>query len=102
MTDFPYDPAQEKEHLSAALSAVYKHLGTAGMAQAYEDLVQAVTRAEQALSVLTPRSDTEGMAFRVHVRGLGYMHQVARDELVRVPRFGLTLWHAPISSSSVR
>jgi hypothetical protein len=86
VTDLPYDPAQEKERLSAALSAVYKHWGTAQMAQAYLTLVQAIARAEHALAVVVPMQETQGRAFTVQVLGLDGMIQYAREELVRLER----------------
>jgi hypothetical protein len=54
MADLPYDLAQEKDRLSAAIGTVHKHWGTPEMGYAYEDLVQAVTHAERALAVLDP------------------------------------------------
>src|SRR5438105_3427527 len=91
MANLPYDPAHEKELLSAAIGAVHKHWGTRHMAKAYEDLIQAVARAEQARAVLDPLQDTRGHAFKVHVLGLGCMLLYARGELVRVERFALAL-----------
>lgn len=84
MDELPYKPAQEKEHLFAAIGAVYKHWGTAEMAHAYENLLHAVVRVEQALSVLTPGHDSESLTLRVHVLSLGCMSQYARDEIARV------------------
>ena len=86
MAELPYDPAQEKDCLSAAIGAVDKHWGTAQGAQAYKALVQAVTHAEQALAVLAPLQDTRGHAFKVHVLGLDFMLQYAREEKARVER----------------
>ena len=85
VTDLPYDPAQEKERLSAALSAVYKHWGTAQMAQAYLTLVQAIARAELALAVV-PVQETQERTFTVQVLGLDGMIQYAREELARIER----------------
>ncbi|HEV8715621.1 MAG TPA: hypothetical protein VGX03_22685 [Candidatus Binatia bacterium] len=91
MAKLPYDPAQEKDRLSAATSAVHQHWGTAEMAYAYEDLLQAVAHAEQARAVLDPLQDTRGHAFKVHMLGLGGMILYAREELARVERFALPL-----------
>ena len=42
MADRSYDPAQEKDCLSAAIGAVQQHWGIRRMAHAYETLVQAI------------------------------------------------------------
>ena len=86
MADLPSDPAQEKERLSAALSAVYKHWGTAQMVQAYLTLVQAIARAEHALAAVVPMQETQERTFTVQVLGLDGMIQYAREELVRIER----------------
>ena len=91
MADLPYDPAQEKESLSAAIGAVSQHWGTRHMAKAYEALVQAIAHAEQAQAVLTPLQDTRGPACKVHVLSLGWMILYACGELARVERFALAL-----------
>jgi len=91
MADLPYDLAQEKERLSAALSAVYKHWGTAQMAQAYLTLVQAIARAEHALAAVVPMQETQGSAFAVQVLGLDGMIQYAREELVQIEHSAPTL-----------
>jgi len=78
------DFAREKERLYAATSAVDKHWGTAQLAHAYKDLVQAIAHAEQVLALL---QNTRGHAFRVKVLGLDGMIQYAREELVRVERY---------------
>ena len=81
MADLPYDPAQEKVRLSAAHGALHKHWGTEQMGQAHEELVEMVAHAEHVLAALTPHYETEGIAFRVHVLGLGCMIQYARDQI---------------------
>jgi hypothetical protein len=91
MATLPYDPAQEKDRLSAAIGAVHRHWGTAEMGYAYEDLLQAVAHAEQARAVLDPLQNTRGHAFKVHVLGLGGMILYARDELARAERFAWSL-----------
>jgi hypothetical protein len=53
MADLSYDPAQEKELLSAAIGTVHRHWGTPEMGYAYEDLRQAVTHAEHVQAVRT-------------------------------------------------
>jgi len=91
MAELPYDPAQEKERLSAAIGAVYKYWGTTKMAQAYQDLVQTVVRATQALAAIEPLQDTRGTAFKVNVLGLGGTLEYTRDVLVRVERYAPAL-----------
>ena len=86
MAELPYDPDQETERLSAALSAVYKHWGTAHMAQAYRTLVQALARAEQTRAALARQQATQGGAFTVQVLGLDSLLQYAREELARIER----------------
>ena len=85
MADLPYDLAQEKERLSAAIGAVCKHWGTAQMARAYLTLVQAIARAELALAVV-PVQETQERTFTVQVLGLDGMIQYVREELVRIER----------------
>ena len=89
MADLPYDPAQEKDRLSAAHRAVHKHWGTTQMGQACEELAEAIAHAEQVLAALDPHYETEGVAFRVHL--LGHMTQFTRDELEVAQRVALTL-----------
>ena len=91
MADLPYDPVQEKEHLSAAHGTVYKHWGTAQRAYAYEALVDAIAHAEQALAALAPYYRTADTAFRVHLSGLEGMIQYAHDDLERLGRLAGTL-----------
>ena len=86
MADLPYEPAQEKERLSAALSAVYKHWGTAQMAQDYLTLVQAIARAEYALAVVVPVQETQERTFTVQALALDSLLQYARAELARIER----------------
>jgi hypothetical protein len=91
MADLPYDPAHEKDRLAAAHSAVHKYWGTTQMGQACEELARAIAHAEHVLSVLTSHYETEGIAFRVHLLGLGCMTQYARDELEWFQLLALTL-----------
>jgi len=91
MVPLPYDPAREKDLLSAAHGAVYKYWGTAQRAHAYEALVEAIAHAEQALAALAPYYETADTAFRVHLLGLEGMIQYARDDLERLGRFARTL-----------
>jgi hypothetical protein len=91
MATLPYDPAHEKDRLSAAIAAVQQHWGTAEMAYADEDLVQAVAHAKRAQTVLAPLQNTRGHAFKVHVLGLDFMILYAREEIARVERFAWSL-----------
>ena len=86
MADLPSDPAQEKDRLSAAIGAVHQHWGTRHMAQAYQSLVQALARAEQARAAFAPQPATQGGAFTVQVLGLDSLLQYARAELARIER----------------
>lgn len=64
-----------------------RHWGTVKMAHAYEDLVQAVARAEQIWAALDPLQNTRGHAFKVQVLALGCLILYARQEMARVERF---------------
>jgi hypothetical protein len=86
MAKLPYDPTQENERLSAALSAVYQHWGTRHMAQAYRTLVQALARAEQTRAALASHQATPGSTLPVQVLGLDSLLQYAREELARIER----------------
>jgi hypothetical protein len=86
-----FDPAQEKNFLSAANGAVYKHWDAAQMGQAYVELVQAVVGAELALAVPESQHATYDIALRIHVLGLRCRTMVAREEIARVERFALAL-----------
>jgi hypothetical protein len=77
MDEQRFDPAQEKDALSAAIGAVHRHWGTAQMGQASEALVQAIAHAEPGLSNLEPQSAFQDMALRSHVLGLRWMTLVA-------------------------
>jgi hypothetical protein len=91
MDEQRFDPAQERDALSAAIGAVHTHWGTAQMSHAYVALVHAVARAKLALSVLEPQHATYDTALRIHVLGLRCMTMVAQEEIARVERFALAV-----------
>src|SRR5262245_19718921 len=61
------------------------------MAHAGEELAEAIAHAEHVLTVLTPHYESVGIAFRVHLLGLGHMTQYARDDLEVAQRVALAL-----------
>jgi hypothetical protein len=71
MADPQLDPAQEKESLYPAINTLHQQWGKLQMATAYTDLYAAVARAEQALAILEPQQDKNGIAFKIHVLGFG-------------------------------
>jgi hypothetical protein len=62
--DTPHcDPATEKDALCTTIAALEKSWGKPGMAHAFSDLCEALTRAEQALSSLEQENLGERYCF---------------------------------------
>jgi hypothetical protein len=61
------------------------------MAQAYTDLQAAIARAERALAVLEQQQDKNGIAFKIHVLGLGFQVTYAQEELDRAEQFAFDM-----------